>query len=532
MIFMEETQNNHLTLEPARISELVEEAILDIACELRADYRAVLEAAAADTRDRHETELADTRDHLDRASDTLDQLVQNAHIAHTQKVPLCQDTGYVWVLLKVGGGISVPAQVFSLVDAAVARAYEQAHLRKSLVHDALGNRTNTGDNTPAFCEVEFVSSEVPYARLSVMLKGGGTDNASQLIMLPPSEGIKGVCHAVLDAVQEKGASACPPLVVGVGVGSTFDKVAGLAKRALLREVGSIHPNPDVATLEAQLLEAINGLGIGPSGFGGFPTALAVHINTAPCHMAALPVAVHFGCYAMRSKTIDLLDIKTDKTMFGAQDAGHRESRPREAESQSGEQGLKPQERTSQDKRLDLPATKEQLAVFKAGDKVVLYGTIYTMRDAGHTRALDHLETQGVLPFDLKGQALFYAGPAGQAPSEVAAGQARKERFTAIGPTTASRMDFATPQFLEAGITVTLGKGKRAQTVIDACARTGSVYLAATGGAAAYLAQFVTAAELIAWDDLGPEALYRLSLHGLPAYIAIDATGATLWDEEA
>lgn len=170
-------------------------------------------------------------------------------------------------------------------------------------------------------------------------------------------------------------------------------------------------------------------------------------------------------------------------------------------------------------RLDLPATHSQLRTLHVGDTVALYGTIYTMRDAGHQRALDHLNSTGTLPFDLAGQALFYAGP-----TPAVAGQP----LGAIGPTTAARMDFATPQLLAAGITLTLGKGRRSPQVAHACQQTGSVYLATTGGAAAYLAGFVTAAEPVAWPDLGTEALVRLTLNGLPALVAIDTQGNDLY----
>jgi tartrate/fumarate subfamily iron-sulfur-dependent hydro-lyase beta chain len=170
-------------------------------------------------------------------------------------------------------------------------------------------------------------------------------------------------------------------------------------------------------------------------------------------------------------------------------------------------------------RLDLPASRAALSTLRAGDSLALYGSIYTMRDEGHRRALAYLEQHGELPFDLEGQALFYAGP-----TPAAAGRP----FGAIGPTTASRMDFATPQLLRAGITVMLGKGRRSSAVVDACAQTGSVYLAATGGAAAYLAGFVVSAEPVAWEDLGTEALRRLVVAGFPAFVAVDAQGTDLY----
>ena len=174
----------------------------------------------------------------------------------------------------------------------------------SVVRDALFDRANTGDNTPAFTEIATKPGHG--ATLHVLLKGGGSDNASRVVMLAPGSGIEGVRKVVLDCVREKAANACPPLVVGVGVGATFDKVAGLAKHALLREIGTPAATPEHAAFESELLDAINATGIGPGALGGKATALAVHLETAPCHIAALPVAVNMGCSAMRSASINLL----------------------------------------------------------------------------------------------------------------------------------------------------------------------------------------------------------------------------------
>lgn len=240
----------------------------------------------------------------DRARIVLDQLVENARIAASDKVPICQDTGTVWVCLEVGPDVLVPGDVLSRVNEAVAWAYESAHLRKSVVKNALFDRANTGDNTPAFCEIHCVD-EPGVARLHVMLKGGGSDNASRVVMLVPSAGKQGIIDTVLQCVREKAANACPPLIVGVGVGATFDKVAGLAKHALMRPLGQNHPDPETAAFEAELLAAINATGIGAGALGGCTTALGVRVETAPCHIAALPVAVNMGCSAMRRASVDL-----------------------------------------------------------------------------------------------------------------------------------------------------------------------------------------------------------------------------------
>jgi tartrate/fumarate subfamily iron-sulfur-dependent hydro-lyase alpha chain len=285
------------TLTPAALAALVERAIPDIACNLRSDVRAALEDAAL-------------RETGERGRIVLQQLRENARLAEAQRVPLCQDTGSVWVLLEVGScdaagnKIAIPSDIFTLVDQAVGSAYAQAGLRMSLVCDAFADRSNTGDNTPAFCELSLNPAKRG-ATLHVMLKGGGSDNASRVVMLAPGAGKEGIRRAVLDAVLAKGESACPPLVVGVGIGSTFDKVGGLAKRALLRRLGEVNPEPQCVALERQLLADINATGLGPGGFGGDVTALAAHVLTAPCHIAALPVAVNIGCNSMRSVSIDL-----------------------------------------------------------------------------------------------------------------------------------------------------------------------------------------------------------------------------------
>lgn len=277
-------------ISPDDVAVQVRKAIPELACVLPCDVREGLLCA-------QEQE----KNPLGRA--VLDQLVENARIASQDMVPICQDTGTVWVCLEVGPDVLVPGDVFSGVNGAVAEAYEEARLRKSVVADALFDRTNTGDNTPAFTEIVF--SDKPGARLSVMLKGGGSDNASRVVMLTPGAGKDAVVEQVLACIREKGANACPPLIVGVGIGSTFDKVAGLAKHALLRPVGEPAEDARIAAFEAELLAAANATGIGPGGLGGTCGVLAVHVQTAPCHIAALPLAINMGCSAMRRITVEL-----------------------------------------------------------------------------------------------------------------------------------------------------------------------------------------------------------------------------------
>lgn len=279
-------------ISSASIADAVYRAVLDAAVTLRPDYAAALDAAIA-------------RERSERGRAVLEQLAENARIAAEDRVPLCQDTGTAWVRIEFSAEQCVCGDVLSAVDDAVARAYRDGRLRFSVVRDALFDRTNTGDNTPAFVELVPGGTAGPGARVSVMLKGGGSDNASRVEMLPPGAGWEGVKRVVLETVKSRATGACPPLVVGVGVGGTFDTVGKLAKKALLREIGSAASSMEAAQREAELLEAVNATGIGPAGLGGDTTALAVHLATGPCHIAAMPVAVNLGCCAMRSATVEV-----------------------------------------------------------------------------------------------------------------------------------------------------------------------------------------------------------------------------------
>lgn len=232
----------------------------------------------------------------------LAQLIENAAVAQTDHVPLCQDTGTVWVRVELGVEDRLGGPLQPAIDAAVRDAFFEHALRMSVVRDALFDRTNTGDNTPAF--VELVTRPGTGATVHVMLKGGGSDNSSALAMLDPSAGVEGVKEFVLRTVEARAAGACPPLIVGVGVGATFDTVASLAKKALLLTLES-DSDGAAGVLERELLAAVNASGIGPAGLGGRTTALGVKVLTAPCHIAALPVAVNIGCSAMRTATVEV-----------------------------------------------------------------------------------------------------------------------------------------------------------------------------------------------------------------------------------
>ena len=519
------------------VATAVYEAIPHLACELPADVLAGLEAALK-------------REHTPRGRAVLSQLVENARIARTDHVPICQDTGTVWVSLEVGPGVLVPADVFAGVNDAVARTYDEARLRKSVVRDAILDRANTGDNTPAFCDIHPVD-EPGVARLRIMLKGGGSDNASRVVMLPPGAGRAGIVEEVVRCVREKGANACPPLVIGVGIGGTFDKVAGLAKRALMRPIGEPAEDARARELEEELLAAVNESGVGPGGLGGATAALAVRVATAPCHIAALPLAINMGCSAMRRVTVDLVAqpagasdgadgdsatrrsaarssascaslLRSDDTIDGAQTVAPPPSAPSDAATLETAGSVADGSRGGEAPvRLALPLDRAQVRDLKAGQACLLTGPMYTLRDAGHIRLMEELaENGGELPYGLDGQTIFYAGPT---PS--AAGRP----FGAVGPTTASRMDFAAPALHRAGVAATVGKGHRSEDVRLACVQTDSVYFVACGGAAALLAQCVTSSQTVAYDDLGTEALRRIEVVDFPVFVGVDTAGNDVYD---
>jgi fumarate hydratase class I/fumarate hydratase subunit alpha len=275
--------------DAASIADAVERAIGEASTRLRPDVRLAMEAAA-------EEETGS------RGGKVLRQLIENDDVAQRDRVPLCQDTGTVWVWVELGSEVCLEGDLEGLVREAVARAYRDHSLRMSVATDALLDRTNTGDNTPAFVDVTMRPGRG--ATVHVMLKGGGSDNASTLAMLDPEEGMDGVRDFVVEHVLAKATGACPPLLVGVGVGSTFDGVAKLAKKALLRPIGSTG-DARLGSFERELLELINVSGVGPAGLGGRTTALAVHVVTAPSHIASLPVAVNMGCSAVRSATVEV-----------------------------------------------------------------------------------------------------------------------------------------------------------------------------------------------------------------------------------
>jgi fumarate hydratase subunit alpha len=271
------------------LTDAIRDLAIEANCVLPADMQARIEQARRD-------------EPFPTAQGILDKIIENYGIAERNTVPICQDTGVCCVFLKIGQDVHINGDLRAAIDEGVRQGYAQGYLRKSVVGDPL-RRVNTGDNTPAMLYTEIVPGD--RIELTVAPKGFGSENMSRLAMLKPSDGVEGVKAFILKTVEEAGPNPCPPIVVGVGIGGTFDKAAYLAKKALMRSLDVRNPDPYYAGLEAELLEKINALGIGPQGFGGKTTALAVNIEWMPTHIAGLPVAVNINCHVTRHRTVVL-----------------------------------------------------------------------------------------------------------------------------------------------------------------------------------------------------------------------------------
>ena len=273
-------------ISAARITEVVRKLCIEANCHLPQDVKTRIEAC----RDSESWALG---------KEILERIVENYQIADKNDAPICQDTGVACVFLDIGQDVHIVGNLEEAIHEGVRQGYSQGYLRKSVVGDPL-ERVNTRDNTPAFIYYNIVPGDK--LEITVAPKGFGSENMSAIKMLRPSDGVQGVKDFVIQTVENAGPNPCPPIVVGVGIGGTFDKAALLAKKALMRPVDTSNPKPLYANLEKELLEEINALGIGPQGFGGATTALAVNIETFPTHIAGLPVAVNINCHVTRHKT--------------------------------------------------------------------------------------------------------------------------------------------------------------------------------------------------------------------------------------
>jgi fumarate hydratase subunit alpha len=278
-------------IDSKKIIETVSSLFQDACLYLPEDVLAVLKQA----REKEESPAA---------KDVLAKLIENTEIAAKEKTPLCQDTGAAVVVLELGQNVHITGgDLYTAINEGVRQGYEKGYLRKSMVNQPFSARVNTKDNTPAIIHTDIAPGDK--LKISVIPKGGGSENCSRLTVMPPAKGRQGIIDFVVNLVDESGSNPCPPVIVGLGIGGTTDKAMILAKKALLRKVGEPNPDPEVADLEKEILQRVNNLGIGPMGYGGRTTALAVHAETFPAHIASLPVAVNIQCWCARHKEATL-----------------------------------------------------------------------------------------------------------------------------------------------------------------------------------------------------------------------------------
>lgn len=276
-------------IELAQVTAKIKEMFIDACENIPLNVLGTLEKAAAE-------------EQSPLGREVLEKIVENDLLARDKHLPICQDTGVAVVMLTIGSEVIFEGDIYEAVNEGVRQAYTEGYLRKSVVRHPL-DRVNTKDNTPAIVHIKVVPGDV--FRIDVAPKGGGSENMSVVKMLIPADGVEGIKKLVLDAVFNAGGKPCPPIIVGLGIGGNFEKCALMAKEALLREIDDSSPDPIARKLEEELLEEINKLGVGPMGFGGTVTCLAVKVNTYPCHIASLPVAINIQCHAARHKTCNL-----------------------------------------------------------------------------------------------------------------------------------------------------------------------------------------------------------------------------------
>ncbi|MCZ6830366.1 MAG: fumarate hydratase [Gammaproteobacteria bacterium] len=444
------------------------------------------------------------------AKDAMAQILINSRMCAQGHRPLCQDTGIVTVFLKIGMNVQWDADmsVADMVNEGVRRAYLNPDniLRASILDDPAGARTNTKDNTPAVIHMEVVEGDSVDVNLAA--KGGGSENKSKMVMLNPSDSIVDWVVATLPTM---GAGWCPPGMLGIGIGGTAEKAAVLAKEALMdpidiQDLRARGPANRVEELRLEIMEEVNKLGIGAQGLGGLTTVVDVKIKDYPTHAASLPVVMIPNCAATRH------------THFVLDGSGPALQTPPNVDDwpditwEVGENV----------KRVNLDTvTREETASWQPGDTLLLSGKMYTGRDAAHKKMQELIESGQGLPaeIDLKGKFIYYVGPVDPVRDEV---------MGPAGPTTATRMDKFTDFILEhTGLMGMIGKAERGPTGIEAIRKHKATYLMAVGGAAYLVSKAITRARVVAFAELGMEAIYEFEVNEMPVTVAVDVNGESV-----
>ncbi len=447
------------------------------------------------------------REESKAAKDAIAQILINSRMCAEGKRPVCQDTGIVTCFVKIGMNVQweTDKTVAELVNEGVRRAYNNPDnpLRASIMANPAGPRTNTKDNTPAVTHVEMVPGDK--VEVIVAAKGGGSENKSKMAMLNPSDSI---VDWVLKTVPTMGAGWCPPGMLGIGIGGTAEKAALLAKESLMDPV-DIHeiiergPQDRIEELRLEIFNKVNDLGIGAQGLGGLTTVLDIKIKDYPTHAASLPVAMIPNCAATRHAHFTL-----DGSGPVFLDPPSLDDWP-EITWEVGE-GVR---------RVNLDTvTAEDVKQWKSGETVLLSGKILTGRDAAHKRIQEMLDKGEGLPdgVDFKGKFIYYVGPVDAVRDEVVG---------PAGPTTATRMDKFTDMMLDqTGLLGMIGKAERGDATIESIAKHKAVYLMAVGGAAYLVSKAIKKARVVAFEDLGMEAIYEFEVKDMPVTVAVDSSG--------
>ncbi len=453
------------------------------------------------------------------AKDAIAQILSNSRMCAEGKRPLCQDTGIVVAFIKVGMQVKWDAalNVEQMVNEGVRRAYQlpENKLRASMVSDPAGKRANTKDNTPAVVHVSLVKGDK--VEVSIAAKGGGSENKAKLAMLNPNDSI---ADWILSVVPQMGAGWCPPGMLGIGIGGSAEKAVLLAKESLMAPI-DIHElkakgaSNSIEALRLEIFEKVNNLGIGAQGLGGLATVLDVKILDYPTHAASLPVAIIPNCAATRHVHFEL-----DGTGVAVLEAPDLNAWPDVHWAPS-----------AASLRVNLDTiTQADIQTWQPGQTLLLSGKLLTGRDAAHKRIQTMLAAGEKLPVDFNNRFIYYVGPVDAV---------RDEAVGPAGPTTATRMDGFTEMMLgQTGLLGMVGKAERGAETIAAIAKYRSVYLTAVGGAAYLVSKAIKKAEVLAFADLGMEAIYEFTVQDMPVTVAVDSQGVSvhsigpaLWQEK-
>ncbi len=442
------------------------------------------------------------------AKDAMAQILINSRMCAEGHRPICQDTGIVTVFVKVGMNVQWDAKmsVTDMINEGVRQAYNDPDnvLRASILADPAGGRKNTRDNTPAVIHYEVVEGDK--VDVQIAAKGGGSENKSKMVMLNPSDSI---VDWVLKTVPTMGAGWCPPGMLGIGIGGTAEKAMVLAKESLMDSI-DIHelqkrgPSNRIEELRLELFDKVNALGIGAQGLGGLTTVVDVKIKDYPTHAASLPVAMIPNCAATRHAHFVL-----DGSGVADLPVPKLEDWP-EIAMAGGDTA----------KRVNLDqVTEEEVQSWKPGDTILLSGTLLTGRDAAHKRMVDMINKGEPLPVDFKGKFIYYVGPVDPVRDEVVG---------PAGPTTSTRMDKFTEIMLDkTGLLGMVGKAERGPAAIDAIKKHKAVYLMAVGGAAYLVSKAIRKSRIVAFEELGMEAIHEFVVEDMPVTVAVDAGGTSV-----